>query len=58
MFLYCDWNFVSGSQRQNQRELVASAGAHGLSICLCHAMKHVKGPYFKASVMEKSWKKY
>ena len=23
IFLYCDWNLVRGSQRQNQRELVA-----------------------------------
>ena len=31
VFLYCDWNLVSGSQKQNWRKLVASAGAsdHG-----------------------------
>ena len=59
IFLYSDWNLVSGSQRQNHRELVASAGACGLGTCLFHAKKHVKKILnFKASVMEKSWKKY
>ena len=44
IFLYCDWNLVPGSQRHNRRELVASAGAHGLGTYLFHATKHVKDP--------------
>ena len=45
IFLYCDWNLVSGSQRKKkQRELVASGGGCGLGTCLFHATKHVKGP--------------
>ena len=44
IFLYCDWNLASGSQRQNRRELMASVEARGLGTCLFHATKHVKGP--------------
>ena len=44
IFMYYDWNLVSGSQRQNRRELVDSVGARDLSTCLCHATKHVEGP--------------
>ena len=44
IFLYCDWNLVHGSRRQNRWELVASVGAHGLGTRLFHATKHVKGP--------------
>ena len=44
IFLYCDWNLVSGSQRQNRQELLASAGVCGLGTCLFHAKKHVKSP--------------
>ena len=46
IFLYCYWKLVSGSQRQNQHDLLASVEARGLSTCLFHAAKHVKGPYF------------
>ena len=49
---------MRGSQRQNRWELVALAGARGLSTGLFHATKYVKVLNFKASVMEKSWKKY
>ena len=44
IFLYCDWNLLSGSQGQNRQELVASVGAHGLGTGLFYATKHVKGP--------------
>ena len=44
IFLYCDWNLVSGSQRHNWRVLVVSMGACGLDTCVFHATKHVKGP--------------
>ena len=44
IFLYCDWNLMRGSQRQNGWELVASAGARGLRTCFFHATRNVKGP--------------
>ena len=44
IFLYCDWNLVSGSQRQNRRELMALVGARDLDTRLFHATKQVKCP--------------